>query len=470
MVRALMIVAVLLAFLATPVHAQTDADDALMRTLHETRVDATYIAMDFDKIIEDLRTTHGLNIQVSWKLLESLGVRRDTRLEVRLQNVSLATLLTNILREADPSVEHDLDYQIEGGVIVISTGDALAQNTLLRAYDVTDLIESGYADRRFFSTPALSLALTGNEALGGEDLQTLADQKTEGGRGMGGGGFGGGGGGGGGGGRGDMFEEGGIYRTSNMERIEELIEIITESVSPEEWEDNGGLVATVRAHGSTLLIRHTINGHQRVETFLNLLRAQRPASLDADVLIVRLRTDRVAALRQEIGDSFPRLSADQFEGLTSSLAEGESIFRGTSSGYNGRRLWFSALTQRDLLLDVAAAAGQNANAFSPVTGYATEGLELIALPLLSPDGERLDLDVQLAWIPDLEVSERSIVLAPGAEAATIDQLARSMRTVSTTITLSLGEAIALSIPHQLDRPAEGGEWEEWLIIQVRSAK
>lgn len=463
MVRALIIVSLLLAQLGSSVHAQTAGEEALLRTLHETRVDVDYVAMDFDRIIEDLRTTHGLNIQVSWKLLESLGIRRDTRLEVRLNDVSLATLLSNVLREADPSNYHELDYQIEGGVIVISTRDALSQNTLLRAYDVTDLIDSGYADRRFFSTPALSLALTGNEALGGEDLQTLRDEKVGGA--MGGGGFGGGGSGGGG----DMFEERDIYRTSSMERLEDLIEIITESVSPDEWENNGGLVATVRAHGSTLLIRHTINGHQRVESFLNLLRAQRPASLDADVLVVRLRRDRVAALRQEIGAYFPRLSADQFAALASSLAEGESIFRGTSSGYNGRRIWFSALTQRDLLMDVNAEAADSINAFSPVTGYATEGLELIALPLLSPDRSRLDLDVQMAWIPGLAVTERSIVLAPGAEAATIDQLARSMRTVSTTVTLGLGEAIALSIPHQLDRPAEGGDWEEWLIVQVREA-
>lgn len=47
MVRALIVIVLFVAH-SLPAIAQADADDALMRTLHETRVDASYVAMDFD--------------------------------------------------------------------------------------------------------------------------------------------------------------------------------------------------------------------------------------------------------------------------------------------------------------------------------------------------------------------------------------------------------------------------------------
>lgn len=439
-----------------------DQDEALMRMLQETLIDADYDRIDFERVIDDLRQRFDLNIHVSWTQLEKIGVRRDERIEVKLKQVSLATLLGIVLREVSDPID-PLNYIVNNGILTISVGTMTREPTLLRMYDVTDLIESGYAIRRFANTPVLGLELTGREFIGGE-------LRREGG---GGGGFGGGGGGGGAGGGG--AGGGGIFfdpsdeadRRTVMERLQEIVDLILESVDPNLWIDNGGDTASIQAFETTLLIRHTLRGHQKVAELLDMLRSSQPEPLDADVAILRLRIDRAAELRLKIGDRFPRLTAEQAAELAWSAKSEGVLFRGIASGFNGSRLWFSALTQRDVLSGMTATVGEGVNAFAPRTATSTAGIELIVLPLLSPESDQVTIDVQMAWVPSTQISSRDVALGTPSGDGSIDQTKRSMRTVSAATTVKLGEAIAFSIPAQLSDTGSAAEYEDWLIVRVR---
>ena len=441
----------------TPSAAIVDQDEALMRMLQETLIDADYDRIDFERVIDDLRERFELNIHVSWSQLEKIGVRRDARIEVKLKQVSLATLLGIVLREVSDPID-PLNYIVNNGILTISAGRMTREPTLLRTYDVTDLIESGYAIRRFANTPVLGLELTGREFIGGELRRESG----------GGGGFGGGGGGGGGGDGGSIFgDPGDIDRSSVMELVQNIIGIIQENVEPESWRDFGGDVGFLQVFDSTLLIQQTLRAHQRIDELLNMLRSSRPAALDADVAVVRLRTDRAAELRLKIGKRFPRLTAEQAAELAWSPKSEGVLFRGIASGFNGSRLWFSALTQRDVLSGMTATVGEGVNAFAPRTATSTAGIELIVLPLLSPESDQVTIDVQMAWVPSTQVSSRDVALGTPSGDGSIDQTKRSMRTVSAATTVKLGDAIAFSIPVQLSDTGSAVEFEDWLIVRVR---
>ncbi|MCH8212144.1 MAG: hypothetical protein IIB99_12335, partial [Planctomycetes bacterium] len=134
-----------------PSAAVVDQDEALMRILQETLIDADYDRIDFERVIDDLRERFELNIHVSWTQLEKIGVRRDERIEVKLKQVSLATLLGIVLREVSDPID-PLNYIVNNGILTISAGRMTREPTLLRMYDVTDLIESGYGTRGFAKT------------------------------------------------------------------------------------------------------------------------------------------------------------------------------------------------------------------------------------------------------------------------------------------------------------------------------
>ena len=160
------------------------------------------------------------------------------------------------------------------------------------------------------------------------------------------------------------------------------------------------------------------------------------------------------------------MTAAQADKLTAASAADGVLFRASTSGFNGHGMWFSALTQRDVLTGVSPVVGDHINGFAPQTGDSTAGLELIVLPLVAPKSTDVTVDVQLAWVPTTQVAPRAITLAPGIAEATIDQTQRTMRTVSSTTKLKLGDAIALSIPSQLSDQGSALEWEDWLIVRV----
>ncbi len=437
------------------------SSEAIVARLQDTVVDADYQAADFSAVVDDIRERYGINVHVAWNSLNRIEVRKDDRVTVLLHRVPLATVLEIVCRELGKDPEA-ITYGVQAGVVVIAPVEELRRVRLARPYDVTDLIESGYSARRFANTPVLSLELTGREFVGGE--------RIPGGGGFGGGGGGGGlGGGAGGGGHifGDPADE--MPRMTRMERMEEIIDLLVQSVDPETWEDNGGTVASVTAFNGTLLIRHTAEGHRRVAAFFDLLRASRPQPLDGDVIVARLRPDKASEWRRAIGERYPRVEGTRLAELLDALGDEGVLFRASTSGFNGERMWFSALGQRTVLTDFIPVVGEQTAGLQPISGIATDGLELIVLPLLRPQSGELTLDVQMAWVPTSSVGERSIAMALPDTQGSVDQVVQTMRTVSTTARLRLGEALALTIPHKLDDQGRAAPHEDWLIVLIRRA-
>jgi len=421
--------------------------DRLMATLEDTVADFDYDREDFDRIVDDLRARFDLNIHVSWSALESAGIERDQRTTIKLKQVPLTTFLDFLLQEAaDDHEMAGVDYFVKSGVLMLATEQTTRPPTVLRTYDVTDLIESGYSIRRFANTPVLSLRVTGREFAGGEKVDKA----------------------GGGAGGGSVFGDPGENpaRYSRMERVQQYIDLIVRYVTPEAWVQNGGNVASMYAVNGSLFVRHTVQAHNKIADLLEMVRATKPQPLDADAVIVRIRPGEIDQWRADAGDSFPRLSADTARELFGDSEATDALFRGTTSGFNGERLWFSAVSQRDVLAGLIPTVGERINAFGTAKGIVTDGLELVVLPLLMPDGESAEVDVQFAWIPPTKVSQRTYTPASNAEQTSIDLAHRRMRTVSSTVHLDIGQAVALAIP---ETPEADDEYEEWLVVRVRAA-
>lgn len=434
------------ATLAQQPQAETDPNDQLMTKLQNTVADFDYDREDFDRIIDDLRERFDLNIHVSWSALERAGIERDQRTTIKLKQVPLTTFLDFLLQEAadDPELS-GVDYFVKSGVLMLATEMTTRPPTILRTYDVTDLIESGYSIRRFANTPVLSLHVTGREFVGGEKVEA-----AKGGR----------------GGGGSLFGDPGAdpARHSRMERIQQLVDLIVEYVTPELWVQHGGDVASLRAVNGTLFVRHAVQSQQQIANLLTMVRSTKPTPVDVDALIVRVRPEDVDRWRADADGSFPRLDDATADALLNETESTDALFRGTTSGFNGERVWFSAVAQRELLAKLTPVVGDQINAFGTVQGIATDGLELVVLPLLMPDGESAEVDVQFAWIPPTQVSQRTYTPATGAEQTSIDLTQRRMRTVSSTVKVNLGQAVALSIP---ETPESDDEYEEWLVVRLR---
>jgi len=104
--------------------------------LPEVRLDQT----GFNDAIQFIRDVTSANITVNWKAIESAGIPENAPVSARLRDVKLSTALTTILNNV--SGGDSLSYEIEDGVLTISTVEDLANHTVITVYDIRDLLST----------------------------------------------------------------------------------------------------------------------------------------------------------------------------------------------------------------------------------------------------------------------------------------------------------------------------------------
>jgi hypothetical protein len=192
----------------------------------------------FSDVLDWVRERGDINVVARWSVLEPAGVSPDSPVSLRLKDASLGSILSEVL--AQLSGTEELRYLGVGNTLTISTREDLNRKMFVKSYPVNDLL---------FRVPEFT------------DGPTVNIQQTGGGGGAGGGSasqnpFQGGAGGGGGGGDDDT--------RTKRERINDLIELIRNTVEPEAWRENGGQ-ATISAFGdSTLVVRASLEVHEKL--------------------------------------------------------------------------------------------------------------------------------------------------------------------------------------------------------------
>ncbi|MEM1167210.1 MAG: hypothetical protein AAGI30_13080 [Planctomycetota bacterium] len=194
----------------------------------------TRITIQADDItLEDLfaaiEQTTGARLEPLWQEDRAPGLERDARVSVDAENRAAFTIIERVLENTQLSFDENNWQFTPEGELEMGPESRLVRRAYLTVYDVADLI---YDAPDFTDAPEV-------------------DVETQGG---GGGGAGGGGnifgGGGGGGGEEDEFEE----EEDQLERLEDLVDLIQGSVEPEHWLEAGGR-ATIRIWNRQLLIR-----------------------------------------------------------------------------------------------------------------------------------------------------------------------------------------------------------------------
>lgn len=216
--------------------------------LNQRIPEVEFVNQPLDSVIEWLGDLTQLNIVVRWQTLADAGIERDTQISIKVRNLRLSQVLWLIMNEVGHG-ELELAYRASGSLLVLSTETDLGKEQVTKVYDVSDLlITIPRAQRRS------SFDVT---------------------QGMGQGRSSGGGGGGSGSG---MFQQG--SQNQNQEdpnnqtgasavAMQQLIDLIMDTVEPDSWAAKGGGNGTIHAFGRLLVIRNTILVHQRLGGYLS---------------------------------------------------------------------------------------------------------------------------------------------------------------------------------------------------------
>ncbi len=187
-----------------------------------------------ERAVEQLHHESHANISVNWHALETAGVDRTARVTLQLKEIALRRVLELMCSQiAGVGGEGaHLASRVHDGVIVISTQEDFASQTVTKIYEVRDLIVADH-DLRGRIQRLL------NKVSSGYDEST---------------------------------SDGALKPLAKADSVESLIKAIEAIVEPDSWRDAGGTIGTVREFGGRLIILQTAENHDRIADLLEQLR------------------------------------------------------------------------------------------------------------------------------------------------------------------------------------------------------
>jgi hypothetical protein len=170
-----------------------------------------------------------VNIVVRWPALKNVGLEPASPVDLRVAKVQLQRALELLAESAEPTAwRTPLAAWEEDGVVIFSTREELDSQSILRLYDVRDLVEADMAMR------------TDRKLSGGAATAPATEPASP------------------------------LERFS--ESMEQLKGAIQDSIDPESWRENGGTVGSIRDFNGQLIISQTPAAHEKIARLLAGLR------------------------------------------------------------------------------------------------------------------------------------------------------------------------------------------------------
>lgn len=210
--------------------------------LYNTRVDVKFSGHEFRQVVNFLSQVAGLDILAKWNE-QGFGEGFDPNAKITLELQNPATLQTVLELVMKQATDEETTWVLGDGYIEIGTKTILNKEKYVRIYPVRELL---FVPPRFSNAPQL-------------DLQSVLQASTQAGQ-------------GGGSGSGNIFrntqgqtgqnqDEG---RANEGDQAEELIDIITSIVEPNQWESLGGDGGSIRYFRGNLIINAADYLHRQV--------------------------------------------------------------------------------------------------------------------------------------------------------------------------------------------------------------
>ena len=183
--------------------------------------------------IDFIRDASGANIHVNWRALETIGITRDTKINLKARDISIERLLTLITDQL--SVGQDkyssVYWVVDDGVVEIATGEALNRSTRVEVYDISDLL----LVVPNFVGPSISLSRTANTGNNANNYSIWGDNNV--------------------GNNASGNIEGASIAEQRQRLKDQLIEIIKMSIGEEMWAPEGK--GAIQILGNKLIISQT---------------------------------------------------------------------------------------------------------------------------------------------------------------------------------------------------------------------
>jgi type II secretory pathway component GspD/PulD (secretin) len=242
--------------------AESPENRRVLAQLDQQKLDVSFNDNTFADVVGFLQHYTGINVDVDWESLDTIGVTRETLVTLKLSPVPVRSVLDRVMQKVAPDQFSKAGWAVNDGILLIASDEALRRNTTMVLYDIKDLL---FDVPNYDEVPPIDLQslLQQGQSIGGGGQTPFRDNPGD-----------------------DRVE-----RPSRQERIDKIREIIVSQVDPENWTDNGGETGTIQELNGSLIIRNTPGNHREITGLLSKLREVRAMQINVETKFLLVNQD-----------------------------------------------------------------------------------------------------------------------------------------------------------------------------------
>jgi hypothetical protein len=173
------------------------------------------------------------------------------------------------------------------------------------------------------------------------------------------------------------------------EMVSAVMALISESVQPDTWRDNGGNIGAMRQMGNLLIIHQTESAHKEITALLNQLRKEAVPARMVTVRAVWLMLDPEAATALSEQAKAGKLDV---AALVRQAGKGNH-YRGQTTCFNGQTVHVASGRGKTFVTGMEPAVGTGVGLYGVRTTIVQAGAMLEVTPVVTPDGKSAVLDL-----------------------------------------------------------------------------
>ncbi len=239
-------------------YADPPENRRVLAELARRKVPANFNDNTFEDVLSFVETVTNVDLDIDWDSLDEIGIDRDTLLTLNFSPVPANVLLDRVIEKVSDGF-NNAGWAVRDGILLVASDDALRKNTTLAIYDITDLL---FEIPDYDNAPEIDLESVLQQGEGGQGQSPFDDDDE------------------------DDEEE-----LTREERIQQILDIITELVDFEGWRDNGGTTGSIIELNGSLIITNTPKNHREIVGLLSKLREIRSMQINVETRFLLVNQD-----------------------------------------------------------------------------------------------------------------------------------------------------------------------------------
>jgi len=237
----------------------------------DTPIPVDFQKEPFEQALSRLAAAQRLNVIVNWNDLHRAGVERTVPIDLNLpREITLKKALTEMLDQAGGGAV-TLGFDVADGAITVATQAYLDKKTYAAMYDINDLLitvpkfdQPPLTDLRDTTPPHATPATMPNGIPSwrvGDDDDDEQDEDPE-----------------------------------RAARVQQIINLIQDTVAPDSWRDRGGTVGMIKEINGQLVVTQNSAAQRQIGDLLSKLREERAIQVAVEALFITVSSNYLEEL------------------------------------------------------------------------------------------------------------------------------------------------------------------------------